>query len=251
MPSYSVSHGSSHPGGLSHRQTADPWEPDDGRLSCRVLREPRGEIPTGYLPEWDAIPLVHLPYSEMVHRHLAPTGPCEDNRPMANLTMSSLQDETAAVTYDELIVAIEHHGLQLFYQPIVDLRSKRLRGFEALVRLSDPTLGIIPAADFVPLAENCGLIRPLDDWVFMTSCEQLAGHRRWPGLVDGDQAGAGRRPEPDHLVRRPHGQRLLLDAVGDGSDDGRPPGHRPVGAPRGRPVVPGGRGDPAGQLNAP
>src|SRR5665213_2021146 len=154
---------------MSRRTPENAYE-----LSNAGLREPRGEIPTGYLPEWDAIPLVHLPYSEMVHRHLAPTGPCEDNRPMANLTMSSLQDETAAVTYDELIVAIEHQGLQLHYQPIVDLRSKRLRGFEALVRLSHPTLGIIPAADFVPIAENWGLIRPLDDWVFMTSCEQLA-----------------------------------------------------------------------------
>ena len=93
---------------------------------------------------------------------------------MTNGTMSSRQDESAAVTYDELIMAIEHRGLELYYQPVVDLRSERLQGFEALVRLSHPTLGVIPAADFVPLAENCGLIRALDDWVLLTSCEQLA-----------------------------------------------------------------------------
>ncbi len=93
---------------------------------------------------------------------------------MTNGTMSSRQDESAAVTYDELIMAIEHRGLELYYQPVVDLRSERLQGFEALVRLSHPTLGVIPAADFVPLAENCGLIRALDHWVLSTACEQLA-----------------------------------------------------------------------------
>ena len=93
---------------------------------------------------------------------------------MTNRTMSSLQDESIAVMRDELKMAIEHRGLELYYQPLVDLESERLRGFEALVRLSHPTLGVIPAADFVPLAEKYGLIRALDDWVLSTACEQLA-----------------------------------------------------------------------------
>ncbi|KQQ97362.1 EAL domain-containing protein [Massilia sp. Leaf139] len=68
--------------------------------------------------------------------------------------------------------ALDHHGLALHYQPIVDLRSGATIGLEALVRLEDgqePALG--PAA-FIPVAEACGLIAPLGDWVAGEACRQ-------------------------------------------------------------------------------
>ncbi|MFC4932752.1 bifunctional diguanylate cyclase/phosphodiesterase [Massilia sp. GCM10023247] len=70
--------------------------------------------------------------------------------------------------------ALEHDGLLLHYQPIVNLASGKVEGIEALVRLADgiePALG--PAA-FIPIAETCGLIAPLGEWVAQEACRQQA-----------------------------------------------------------------------------
>jgi diguanylate cyclase (GGDEF)-like protein/PAS domain S-box-containing protein len=58
----------------------------------------------------------------------------------------------------ELTAAIDNDGLQVHYQPIVDLETNRIEGFEALVRLSSPHLGMIPPSDFIPVAEESGCI---------------------------------------------------------------------------------------------
>lgn len=60
----------------------------------------------------------------------------------------------------------------LEYQPQFDLRSRRISGFEALVRWQDPELGLILPADFIKVAEDCGLIYPLGEWVLQTACKQ-------------------------------------------------------------------------------
>jgi predicted signal transduction protein with EAL and GGDEF domain len=67
---------------------------------------------------------------------------------------------------------------EVFYQPTLDLRTRALRGFEALVRWRHPERGLIPPADFIPLAEECGLILPLGAWVLRRACAEAAG---WPG----------------------------------------------------------------------
>jgi diguanylate cyclase (GGDEF)-like protein len=69
---------------------------------------------------------------------------------------------------------------EVFYQPVLDLRTRALRGFEALVRWRHPERGLIPPADFIPLAEECGLILPLGAWVLRRACAEAAG---WPGDV--------------------------------------------------------------------
>lgn len=73
--------------------------------------------------------------------------------------------------------AMASDSLQLFYQPQIDLNSGRLVGVEALARWTHPTLGDISPSQFVPLAEECGLINELSQWVLQEACEQLAQWR--------------------------------------------------------------------------
>jgi diguanylate cyclase (GGDEF)-like protein len=78
----------------------------------------------------------------------------------------------------ELQRAIQREELFLCYQPIVDLMSGRIRGFEALLRWHHPKRGILLPGDFVSLAEDTGLIVPISQWVFQTACEHTQAWRR-------------------------------------------------------------------------
>ncbi|WP_129337383.1 putative bifunctional diguanylate cyclase/phosphodiesterase [Cellulomonas endophytica] len=72
--------------------------------------------------------------------------------------------------------ALDDRALHLHYQPIVELPTGRITGYEALVRWQHPTLGAVPPSRFVPLAEDSGLVVPLGRWVLR---EALAQARRW------------------------------------------------------------------------
>jgi diguanylate cyclase (GGDEF)-like protein len=69
---------------------------------------------------------------------------------------------------------------EVFYQPIINLKTNSVSGFEALLRWRKPGCGLVPPGDFIPLAEAIGLINPIGAWVLKQACSEAAG---WPGQL--------------------------------------------------------------------
>ena len=72
---------------------------------------------------------------------------------------------------------VERDELVLHYQPIVDLREKRVSGFEALMRWKHPSRGVIPPSEFIGLAEATGAIVPMGNWALKQACMDA---KSWP-----------------------------------------------------------------------
>ena len=92
------------------------------------------------------------------------------NQGMRTQATTRLQLET------EMRSAIEESEFEMHYQPIMYLETHEIKGFEALVRWRHPTRGLIPPDDFIPAAEENGLILPLGRWILGESCRQM---REW------------------------------------------------------------------------
>jgi diguanylate cyclase (GGDEF)-like protein len=79
--------------------------------------------------------------------------------------------------------ALAGQELVIFYQPLVDLRTRRVTGFEALLRWNHPELGLLMPVSFIHAAEVSGLIVPIGAWVLRTACDQAKNwQRRAPGV---------------------------------------------------------------------
>ena len=74
---------------------------------------------------------------------------------------------------NDLRQAIKREEFCLYYQPIVDLENVQITGFEALVRWNHPHRGLIPPQQFIPVAEDTGLIIPMTEWILREACRQV------------------------------------------------------------------------------
>ncbi|TWU03915.1 putative bifunctional diguanylate cyclase/phosphodiesterase [Neorhodopirellula pilleata] len=83
---------------------------------------------------------------------------------------------TRRVLETELRLAIESDGFELNYQPVMDLEANRIVSFEALIRWPHPTMGPMRPDQFIPLAEETGLIVPIGEWVLREACKEAV---RW------------------------------------------------------------------------
>lgn len=81
----------------------------------------------------------------------------------------------------DLRQAIHDREFQLYYQPIICLQTGKISGFESLVRWISPTRGFVSPGEFIPLAEETGLIIPLGQWILQEACRQMKiWHDRFP-----------------------------------------------------------------------
>jgi len=80
----------------------------------------------------------------------------------------------------ELRDALHNDEFELFYQPVIDLAGNEVVGMEALLRWHHPVSGLVAPAEFIPVAEESGLIIPIGEWVIRQACADAA---RWPGHV--------------------------------------------------------------------
>ncbi|WP_294643360.1 EAL domain-containing protein [uncultured Aureimonas sp.] len=89
-----------------------------------------------------------------------------------------LEEEARRRDFEQdLSDAIASNQLELWYQPLFSLPERRLKGFEALIRWRHPERGLVSPAEFIPIAEACGLISAIGAWVIDEACRQAA---RWP-----------------------------------------------------------------------
>ncbi|HEX7490661.1 MAG TPA: bifunctional diguanylate cyclase/phosphodiesterase [Candidatus Limnocylindrales bacterium] len=118
----------------------------------------------------------------------------------------------------QLRVAIDQQQFLMYYQPTIDLQTGRLTGVEALIRWQHPQRGIVSPLEFIPLAEESGLIVPLGRWAIQEACQQV---RIWQKEIPAEEPIALNVNLSARQLRHPNIVRDVADAL---DDSGLPPG---------------------------
>jgi EAL domain-containing protein (putative c-di-GMP-specific phosphodiesterase class I) len=112
----------------------------------------------------------------------------------------------------QMRLGLERGEFRLHYQPTFSLKDGRLTGLEALVRWQHPERGLVPPLEFVPLAEESGLIVPLGQWVIRESCRQV---REWADRIPGVESIALGVNLSARQLSHPNIVRDVADALDD------------------------------------
>lgn len=83
----------------------------------------------------------------------------------------------------DLRKALDQREFVLYYQPEIELATRKIAGLEALIRWPHPERGVIPPSDFIPIAEENGMILPIGDWVLSEACQQI---QKWNQSYNND-----------------------------------------------------------------
>ena len=134
---------------------------------------------------------------------------------MHDIALRQLQME------NDLQRAIDRQELKVYYQPIINLQTKRIEGFEALVRWQHPKKGMISPSHFIPVAEETGLVREIDLWVLNQAAQQLhlwqhgateLSHLKLSVNLSGTHfSKRGLIPRIDQILQQAANQRILSE----------------------------------------
>ena len=102
----------------------------------------------------------------------------------------------------EIRQAIERQEFVVHYQPMLSFEGNRIASFEALVRVADPRRGLLLPAEFLPLAEETGLIEPIGEDALRSACREAV---RWPRTSTSSQCLAGAVQEQGACAHHPGG----------------------------------------------
>ena len=118
----------------------------------------------------------------------------------------------------DLRLALSQDEFEVYYQPIVNLQSLQIAGFEALVRWRSPTKGLISPDSFISVAEESGLIVPLGHWILQQACQQIQLWRQQFPTLSNLQVSvnlSGRQFSQPNLVEQVRSVLTGLNLVGD------------------------------------
>ena len=107
-----------------------------------------------------------------------------------NRALAPVQKRTAAWPSEaDLRGALSRGEFVLYYQPELEMATRRIAGLEALIRWQHPERGLVPPGEFIPQAEQCGLIHPIGDWGLAQTCAQIQAWTRQGLIQDTHNSG--------------------------------------------------------------